>query len=249
VPLLPPGMNIEHRVDLGDSHFYPYLDDLDRDGKIDVLFGDWHGNVWFHRNLSTDKEKNFDKEGKKLETTDGAPIKVGPIEGDVEHDFQALQGARTTLVAGDYDGDGLDDLIVGDTYGKVRYYKNVGPADSPRFAPPQVIADFKNRVHVEKADWNRDGRLDVIASTSNHKIFLILNEGAVNDAKFAEPVPFDLAVKGPVTMVTDLNRDGDDDLLINSAQGTVFVEHSFLEHGYAPAHVLKIERKSTGGKD
>ena len=249
VPLLRPGARIEHRVDLGDGHFYPYLDDLDRDGKIDVLFGDWHGNVWFHRNLGTDDDKNFDMQGKKLETTDGAPIKVGPNGGDVEHDFQALQGARTTLVAGDYNADGLDDLIVGDTYGKVRYYKNVGPVGSPRFAPPQVIADLKNRVQVEKADWNRDGRLDVIASTSAHKIYLILNDGTTNEAKFAEPVAFDLNIKGPITTVTDLNRDGDEDLLIKGAQGTIFVEHSFLEHGYAPARVLKIERKSKETKD
>jgi hypothetical protein len=249
VPLLPPGMRIEHRVDLGDGHFYPYLDDLDRDGKIDILFGDWHGHVWFHRNLSTDDEKNFDVQGKKLETTEGAAIKVGPLNGDVERDFQALQGARTTLVAGDYNADGLDDLIVGDTYGKVRYYKNVGPVGSPRFAPPQVIADLKTRLHVEKADWNRDRRLDVIASTSAHKIYLILNDGITNEAEFGEPVQFDLAIKGPIAMVTDLNRDGDEDLLINGAQGTTFVERSFLEHGYAPARVLKIEGKTKESKD
>jgi hypothetical protein len=44
-------------------------------------------------------------------------------------------------------------------------------------------------------------------------------------------------------MVTDLNRDGDDDLLINGAQGTSFVERSFAEHGYANGRVLAVEAR------
>ena len=103
-------------------------------------------------------------EGLKLETSDGTAIKVGPISGDTENDFQALQGARTTLIAGDFNSDGLEDLVVGDTYGKVRYYQNVGPQESPRFASADLIADLKSRLHVENADWNQDGRLDVIVS-------------------------------------------------------------------------------------
>jgi hypothetical protein len=248
-PVLPAGMRIEHPVDMGDGHFYPYLHDLDHDGKIDVLFGDWHGHVWFHRNQSTDQDKTFDAEGKKLETSDGDAIKVGPMDGDTENDFQALQGARTTLIAGDYNGDGLDDLIVGDTYGKVRYYKNIGPQESPRFAPAELIADLKSRLHVEKADWNRDGRLDVVVSGSSHKIYLLLNEGSENEAKFGEPVPLEVEIKGPIAMVADLNRDGDEDLLVNGTQGTTFVERSFLEHGYAPARIITTEGLTKERKD
>ena len=93
VSALPEGVHINHPVDKGDGHFYPYLIDLDRDGKVDVLFGDWHGNVWFHRNLSTGKEQKFDVAGRKLKTTDDNEIKVGPIADETDKDFQSLQGA------------------------------------------------------------------------------------------------------------------------------------------------------------
>jgi hypothetical protein len=249
VSVLPNGMNINHPVDLGDGHFYSYLVDLDRDGQIDVLFGDWHGNVWFHRNQGTNQDKKFDAEGLKLRTTDNEEIKVGPIGSDSKNNFQALQGARTTLVAGDYNLDGLDDLIVGDTYGKVRYYQNVGPQESPRFAPAKLIADLKSRLHVEKADWNRDNQLDVIVSGSNHKIYLLLNEGSEGDADFGDPIPLDVEIKGPIAMVADLNRDGDEDLLVNGTQGTTFVERSFLEHGYAAARIVKVESLTKEDKD
>lgn len=239
--LLPPGMRIDHRAELGDGHFYPYLHDLDHDGQIDVLFGDWFGHVWFHRNQSTSQENLFDNEGQKLQTVDGAAIKVGPISGDTENNFQALQGARTTLIAGDYNDDGLDDLVVGDTYGIIRYYENVGQPESPRFAKAVTVADLKSRLHVEKGDWNRDGRLDIVASMSAHKIYVFLNEGSPGTARFGDGSQLKCTIKGPIAMVADLNRDGDEDLLINGTQGTSFVERSFIEHGYATASVLEIE--------
>jgi hypothetical protein len=242
-------MRIDHPAELGDGHFYPYLHDVDHDGKLDVLFGDWFGHVWFHRNLSTPQEKRFDAEGQKLETVDGAAIKVGPINGDTENSFQALQGARTTLIAGDYNGDGLDDLIVGDTYGMIRYYENVGQLKSPRFAKAVTVADLKSRLHVEKADWNRDGRLDVVASMSAHKIYVFLNEGSSGAVHFGDGIQLSCAIKGPIAMVTDLNRDGDEDLLINGAQGTSFVERSFIEHGYVQSRLLGIDTNSMDTKD
>jgi FG-GAP-like repeat len=241
VNVLPDGVYIDHPTDIGDGHFYPYLWDLDQDGRMDVLFGDWHGNVWFHRNLSTDEGPAFDEQGRRLRTPVG-PIKVGPLAGDIEGDFQALQGARTTLVPGDFDGDGLDDLIVGDTYGIIRYFRNMGPVDAPQFSEPVVIAELKTRLHVDSADWDGDGRLDVVASLSSHKIYVVRNAGTQGEAPFLEPELLDVfSIKGPIATVVDLNRDGDEDLLISGTQGTSFVERSFLDHGYGRGRVLKIE--------
>ncbi|MEX2310334.1 MAG: FG-GAP-like repeat-containing protein [Pirellulales bacterium] len=246
VSVLPSGLYIEHPVDIGDGHFHPYLHDLDHDGQLDVVFGDWHGHVWLHRNRSTAEDSQFDHDGQKLQTVDGTAIKVGPIGGDIESDFQVLQGARTTLTVGDFNGDGLDDLIVGDTYGKIRYYENVGPLEAPRFAAPLEIADLKSRLHVGKTDWNRDGRLDVLAAVSSHRIYVLLNEAASGAARFRDPVQLDLEIKGPFAiMVADFNRDGDEDLLVNGTQGTSFVERSFIEHGYAPARIVSIDTIST----
>lgn len=241
VPVLPEGVHIDHRVELGDGHFYPYLCDLDNDGRIDVLFGDWHGHVWFHRNQTDGDNKAFDVEGYKLQTASG-PIKVGPLGGDTDNNFQALQGARTTLVAGDVDGDGLADLVVGDTYGLVRYYHNRGPVDAPIFDEPVVIADLKVRLHVDLADWDGDGRGDVIASLASHKVYVIRSAGEGASSPFLEPEQLAVdPIKSPIAIVTDLNRDGDDDLLVCGTQGTSFVERSYLEHGYIHGQVLKIE--------
>lgn len=241
VNALPKGIHINHRTEIGDGHFYPVLWDLDRDGNMDVLFGDWHGHVWYHRNISDEETQAYDVEGYKLETPSG-PIKVGPKGGDIDNDFQALQGARTTLTAGDVDGDGLDDLVVGDTYGLIRYYHNTGTLASPRFAEPVLVADLKSRLHVNLGDWDGDERMDIIASVSSHKVFVIKNAGEQSDSVFLGPEQLDIhTIKGPIATLVDLNRDGDQDLFISGTQGTSFVERSYIEHGYARGEVLEVE--------
>ncbi|MEP0844784.1 MAG: VCBS repeat-containing protein, partial [Phycisphaerae bacterium] len=247
VSVLPKGAYIHHPSGIGDDHFWPYLHDLDRDGRIDVLFGDWYGNVWFHRNLSDGDETRFDLEGHHLLMVNGQPIKVGPLNGDIENDFVAHQGARTSLIAGDYDGDGLDDLIVGDTYGIVRYYRNAGPLEDPRFEEPITVGDVKFRLTVEKTDWDRDGRLDVIASADNHRVLLFRNIGAAGQAaRFDAGIELDLPpIRGPSVRFADLNRDGDEDLIITGTQGTTLVERSFLGQGYAEARLLKLQRRAS----
>jgi hypothetical protein len=244
IAVLPDGVHIDHPVETGDGHFWPYLFDFDGDGLIDVLFGDWHGHIWFHRNQSTPEHKRFDVDGHQLMTDDDRFIKVGPVDGDTETDFVALQGARTVFTVADYDNDELNDLVVGDTYGKIRYFKNLGPALNPRFAQPILVADMKFRLLVDAVDWNDDGRMDVIAGTDSHRISVFLNTGRDGMATFGEGLALEIPqIKETRVRVVDLNRDGDKDLFVMSTQGSVLVERSFLEHGYAPGRVVRCERK------
>ena len=244
VNILPDGAFIDHPVEKGDGHFWPYLTDFDSDGRIDVLFGDWHGHIWFHANQSEGDQTLFDLEGHRLRMENGEFIKVGPIKGDTESDFAALQGARTVFAAADYDNDGLDDLVVGDTYGKIRLFRNLGPAADPQFALPLLVGDMKFRLLVDAVDWNEDGRMDVIAGTANHRVSLFLNEGSDGTTTFGNPEAVKLPpIKQTRVRVVDMNRDGDRDLVVLSTQGSILVERSFLEHGYARGRVVKFEKQ------
>jgi hypothetical protein len=244
VSILPPGEYIKHPAGIGDDWFWPYVADLDQDQKVDVLFGDWHGHVWFHRNLSTARRHHFDVKGTKLTTSDGAPIKVGPIGKDPNVDFDALQGARTVLTMADFDRDGLNDLVVGDTYGKIRYFRNVGSASRPVFAPPQEIGDLGIRLLVDATDWNQDGWMDVIGGAANGRVRVFLNNGKQAPPQFAAGIDPGLpSIAQPRTLAVDLNGDGDDDLFLPSTQGSCYVERSFLQAGYAEGALIRVERK------
>ncbi len=242
VGILPRGVHIDHPSNIGDDWFWPWQDDFDRDGNVDILFGTWHGHVWFHRQLGKPGEKKFDVTGVQLKLADGSPLKVGPQAQDANANFVALQGARTVFAPADFDRDGLRDLVVGDTFGVVRYFRNVGSAAEPKLAEPIELGQQKIRLLVSACDWNRDGWPDVIAGAVNGVVRVYLNRGEASGERFEAGFDPRLPpILQPRVMVVDLNRDGDDDLFLPSVQGSCFVERSFLEHGYAPATVVTAE--------
>jgi hypothetical protein len=231
--LLPPGNHIEHRAPHGDEWMFTQLADLDGDGRLDLLYGTHEGHVYLHRNLGGQPPR-FGEKGIQLETADGKPIKVGPVPGQ-KMDFDVLQGARTTLTVADFDGDGKLDLVVGDTYGKVRYFHNVGFKAQPRFAAPVELGDLKIRMVPCAADWDSDGRVDVVGSAASGKVVVFRNLGGNRFAP-AEPLRVPPVPYSPSVTVVDWNNDGDADLIVGTAYGYFcWFERSFLERGYAKA--------------
>jgi hypothetical protein len=131
--------------------------------------------------------------------------------------------------------------VVGDTYGKVRSFRNAGAKDNhaPRFEAPIAIADVKIRLQPFAADWDHDGRIDVIASVASGAIVWIRNLG---HGRFAPGVPLSVPAVpySPLASVVDWNDDGDEDLVVGTAYGyTCWFERSFLERGYAVAVFLR----------
>ena len=158
-PVFPP--ELFGRVDTQPMRSRIAVADLNGDGKPDVLFG----------------AENWKTLG----------VVYGPLAGKDELTVQRMwpEGQepyppRTRLstnpVLADWDGDGLPDLILGLRGGErsrgVYWCRNVGTKREPKFGPSQLlVAD--NDVHritgICVADWNGDGRPDLIASRMAYK--------------------------------------------------------------------------------
>ena len=242
IPIVQGPGEISHPTPYGDPYSFKWFADLNGEGRLHCLYGDHGGYVWFHRQLA--EPGQFDIAGVRLKQTDGQLIQVGKMTH--KKGFDVLQGARTTIATGDIDLDGRLDLVLGDTTGAVYYYRNAGGRPVPQFDSPILAGSAPIRVRPAVADWDGDGRLDIIAPHAlDARLWLNKKKGqGVEFVKVAISFPGFLASDTVVMALVDFNGDGDADIVARtSANYCNFFERSFLQHGYVEAKMIAAQRR------
>ncbi len=143
-----------------DSVYYlsfPELVDLDGDGDFDLLAGESfynpvteenYGNLVFFENVGTPTAPSF-----------AAPM-TNPFGLNYVYSL-------AVPAAGDLDGDGDIDVLVGEYYSGLIYFENTGSATSPQFAAPEtnpfgiVVAPETYLSILDLSDLDNDGDLDI----------------------------------------------------------------------------------------
>jgi hypothetical protein len=196
--------------------------DWDDDGKKDLIAGDTQGNVSLFLNVGTKEKPELAKA--KLVEADGKPIKSGSHK---------LAGTYSKLHMADWDGDGLNDLLIGhqDT---IVFYRNVGTKGAPRFAAPTQVKPptqkeapamaFPGRPSPYVIDWDGDGKKDLLVGFESPEIRFYRNVGTDKNPQLANWQGEKLDLKVPAAEagyrwrfdVTDWNNDGKPDLLVGN---------------------------------
>ena len=121
--------------------------DLDGDGVLDVVNGRYTPSaVYWFRGLGDGK---------------GFAPREELLAGD-------KRWSMSTTNAADLDGDGLVDLIIGDTKGTVWWSRNEGSATAPKFTERKPLRTVDGDMKVSHksdpiaVDWDGDGLLDVL---------------------------------------------------------------------------------------
>jgi hypothetical protein len=121
-----------------------------------------------------------------LLATDSAAAALLPLRGDGAGGFQplgaratGLSGAAASVAAGDFDGDGVTDVLAGGDGGFAALLGDGGggfaPAAGSPFASGALAGD---RVEaLVAADMNRDGQVDVVTANRNGSASVLLNDG------------------------------------------------------------------------
>ncbi len=208
--------------------------DWNRDGILDVLAGDSKGNVTLFKNVGTVQKPRLSA-GVKV-SADGKAIKgISPKyekRADGNHYFVPqpglLIGIYSKIHWGDWNGDGLDDLLVGQSGPgghDLLFYKNTGTAEAPKLAKPEPIdlpEPAMSRPSPYVVDWDGDGTKDLLFGTERPKVYFFRNEGTDSNPKLAKGklVPlkgkdFDKGYRCRIDVV-DWNEDGKQDLLVGN---------------------------------
>lgn len=161
----------------------PVAVDFDQDGHIDLIVGDEDGRVVFIRNSGKTKKQ--------------MPIFQSPVYLKQKADNLKF-GALSTPVSVDWDGDGYDDLICGNSAGNIAFIKNLDGGTPPIWTAPKLLkaggkeirimagrngsiqgpAEAKwGYVTLTVADWDMDGKKDIVMNSIFGEIIWYKNIG------------------------------------------------------------------------
>lgn len=135
-------------------------------------------------------------------TADGTPIYAEGLplmmeQGDI------YPGSLSVPSVADWDGDGVLDILSGNSEGRLLFFKNRGTNAAPAFGDYSYVCSegepicfragyYEVQGPLEAGwgylcpnvvDWNGDGLLDVVFSTNEGKFEYMLNEGTVTEPK------------------------------------------------------------------
>ena len=129
----------------------PFAVDWDSDGDQDLICGNTAGYIGFIENLDGGNPPKWNKpvylkaEGEVIRIMAGDS---GSIQGPAEKKW-----GYTTLSVADWDGDGLQDIIINSIWGKIQWFKNIGSEGLPALSKAKPIrVEFKDE--PQKPAWN-----------------------------------------------------------------------------------------------
>ncbi|GCL46761.1 beta strand repeat-containing protein [Microcystis aeruginosa] len=201
--------------DAGD-YTTPTLVDIDNDGDLDALVGDYFGNTLFYRNTGSASAPAF---------AAGSTNPFGLTD-------VGLYAAPTFV---DIDGDGDLDAFIGNEEGNTLFYRNTGSASAPTFAAPSTnpfgLTDVIYDAVPTLVDIDDDGDLDAFIGNYYGNTLFYRNTGSASAPAFATPSTNPFGLTNVVTYAqptfVDIDGDGDLDAFIGNELGnTLFYRNT-----------------------
>lgn len=180
----------------------PVVVDWDRDGYMDLVVGQEDGRVMLIRHSGS--------------VVDGLPQFERPRFFRQQADDLKF-GALTTPVGFDWDDDGDEDILCGNTAGEIGFIENLDGGMPPKWAAPKLLeADGKpiriqagangsiqgpceskwGYTTISVADWDHDGLPDIIANSIWGKVVWFRNVGTRKEPRLSSSQPVDVAWPG-----------------------------------------------------
>lgn len=209
------------------SRVIPFVIDFNNDGKKDLVVGNSSGDVSLYLNSGTNQAPVF---------TNGYAFQV---DAGIQTGIIDLSGGNyASSYVYDWDGNNSKDLIVGEEWGYIYLFINLGTDEAPIFRPGTKATTGTGTKEPLKVthdatpiicDWNNDGNMDIVVGERYGYVNLFLNSGTQQKPIFVQSQRIkangnDINVGyNAKPFVADFNSDRKKDLIIGNVSGDVKV--------------------------
>lgn len=187
--------NNSGRLHMDLQMIMPVSIDWDKDGDIDLIVGDEDGRVAYVENTGIIEEH--------------MPVFKSPRYFQQKAEYLKF-GALASPFSVDWDDDGDEDLICGNSAGYIGFIENLDGKETPKWAKPKYLkaagevireqAGYGGSIQgpceakwgytvLNVADWNNDGLKDIISNGIWGKILWYENVGSKGHPKLAKAKP------------------------------------------------------------
>lgn len=194
--------NSEGEIKMYVEMITPQPYDFDKDGRTDLVVGDEDGSIAYLRNTGVviDGMPQFD-----------SPLYLSQVADNIKF------GSLSTPCAVDWDDDGKEDLVVGNSAGELGFIRNLTGGENPvwdgiklfttRGKEIRVMAGMNGSIQgpAERkwgytvpivADWDGDGKKDIIINSIFGEIMVYYKSDDSSVTSLEEPVPVGVAWNG-----------------------------------------------------
>lgn len=193
------------------------LADLDDDGDSDLVVGNDTAFLYYFENTGTSANPGFTERTGSANPLDDVSV-----------------GYYGTPAFADLDGDGDQDLIIGNSGGNIAYLENTGSATNPAFtqrsgsANPFFNITMGSWSTLAFADLDGDGDPDLAVGNDDSAIHYYENTGTSSNPRFTQRTStsnplngIDVGSYGTPEFV-DYDDDDDYDLVVGNSSGVVY---------------------------
>ncbi len=187
-----------HTIKMDLQMIVPTAIDWDGDGDVDLIVGDEDGRVALVEHTG--------------QIVDGSPQFLPPKYFRQEAHF-AKFGALVTPVSVDWDDDGDEDLVCGNSAGYIALIENLDGGNPPAWSEPQLLAADGETIRIQAgsngsiqgpceakwgyttlsvADWDHDGLRDLVVNSIWGKVIWYRNAGTTGSSKLTTAKPIEV---------------------------------------------------------
>jgi hypothetical protein len=190
-----------------EDHSQPAFADIDSDGDLDLFVGKDDGQIEFYRNIGSSEVPSW------------------MLVSDNYYSIDA--GGYSSPAFVDIDADSDLDLFIGQTHGKIFFYRNGGVPQEPSWT---LVSEEYNSIDAGKysvptfGDLDSDGDFDLLIGNEEGKLFFCRNGGSpqADSFIFVSDNYDSIDVGGrSAPFLCDMDSDGDKDLFIGEGEGGV----------------------------